>query len=160
MRRCARSSSGPSRTFVVDMVDSRLADGPGARRASRSTHRRSIPWRRSRATQADIGADPASMRRLALGRGHRTRASAAGHDLDGRGPQRSPRDFPYMQVWMKSLTFRAAALQRAGLHAPLLDLIAAAACSRNRSQPSHEAHDAEEAYREIFNGHARPPRSS
>jgi len=117
---------GPARTFVVDMVDSRLeiAQELGG-----------IPINASlvhpveaieRATDG-IGAD-SSIEAVGL----MSAVDTAIHCVRGGGtismvgvPSSVSSDFPYLRMWMKSLTFRAGWCNVQAYMRPLLDLIAA-----------------------------------
>jgi threonine dehydrogenase-like Zn-dependent dehydrogenase len=117
---------GPARTFVVDMVDSRLevAQELGG-----------IPINASlvhpveaieRATDG-IGAD-SSIEAVGL----MSAVDTAIHCVRGGGtismvgvPSSVSADFPYLRMWMKSLTFRAGWCNVQAYMRPLLDLIAA-----------------------------------
>jgi threonine dehydrogenase-like Zn-dependent dehydrogenase len=140
---------GPSRIFVVDMVDSRLemAQGMGA-----------IPINASQVHPVEAilshtggnGAD-SSIECVGL----MSAVETAIQSVRGGGtismvgvPSKVIGDFPYMSMWLKSLTFRAGWCNVQAYMRPLLDLIAA-----GRLKPdaiiSHrmKLDQAEEAYR-------------
>ena len=140
---------GPARVFVVDMVDSRLeiAQGLGG-----------IPINASQVHPVEvilshtggIGAD-SSIECVGL----MSAVETAIQSVRGGGtismvgvPSKVIGDFPYMSMWLKSLTFRAGWCNVQAYMRPLLDLIAA-----GRLKPdaiiSHrmKLDQAEEAYR-------------
>ena len=143
---------GPARTFVIDMVDSRLEIAQelgGIPINSKSVHPVEAIHAQTGGLGADasiecVGAAPAVDTALAIVRGGGT-VSMVGVPSVVTG------DFPYLDVWMKSLTFRAGWCNVQAYMRPLLDLIAA-----GRLKPeaiiSHrmKLDQAEEAYR-MFN---------
>jgi threonine dehydrogenase-like Zn-dependent dehydrogenase len=140
---------GPSRTFVIDMVDSRLEVAQelgGIPINSKESH----PVQAIEAETGGVGAD-SSIECVGL----LAAVDTAIHCVRGGGtismvgvPSATAADFPYMRMWLKSLTFRAGWCNVQKYMRPLLDLIAA-----GRLQPetiiSHrmKLEDAEEAYR-------------
>jgi len=140
---------GPARTFVIDMVDSRLEIAEelgGIPINSKRVH----PVQAIEAETDGIGADssiecvgllPAVDTAIQCVRGGGT-ISMVGVPSAVLG------DFPYMRMWLKSLSFRAGWCNVQAYMRPLLDLVAA-----GRLHPekiiSHrmKLEDAEEAYR-------------
>jgi threonine dehydrogenase-like Zn-dependent dehydrogenase len=140
---------GPARTFVIDMVDSRLEIAQelgGIPINSKRVH----PVQAIEAETGGIGADssiecvgllPAVDTAIQCVRGGGT-ISMVGVPSAVQG------DFPYMRMWLKSLSFRAGWCNVQAYMRPLLDLIAA-----GRLHPemiiSHrmKLDQAEEAYR-------------
>jgi threonine dehydrogenase-like Zn-dependent dehydrogenase len=140
---------GPSRTFVVDMVDSRLemAQGLGGIPINASQVH---PVEAIKRETDGIGAD-ASIECVGL----LAAVDTAIQSVRGGGtvsmvgvPSARIGDFPYGRVWLKSLTFRAGWCNVQAYMRPLLDLVAS-----GRLRPdaiiSHrmKLDDAEEAYR-------------
>lgn len=145
---------GPARTFAVDMVDARLrvAESLGAIAVDAS---KGSPVESIKSQTEGLGAD-SSIECV----GVPSAVDTAIHAVRGGGtvsvvgvPSAAVGDFPYMRVWLKSLTFRAGWCNVQRYMRPLLDLIEA-----GRLQPeriiSHrmKLDDAEEAYR-IFDAH-------
>lgn len=140
---------GPARVFVIDMVDARLetALGLGGIPINASlTH----PSEAVKEFTGGIGAD-SSIECVGL----MSAVDTAINSVRGGGtismvgvPAAVQADFPYLQMWMKSLTFRAGWCNVQAYMRPLLDLIAA-----GRIKPdaiiSHrmKLEQAEEAYR-------------
>ncbi len=140
---------GPARTFVVDMVDSRLEVAQelgGIPINAREVH----PVETIEKETGGIGAD-SSIEAVGL----MSAVDTAIHCVRGGGtismvgvPSTVLADFPYMRMWLKSLTFRAGWCNVQAYMRPLLDLIAA-----GKLQPekiiSHrmKLDQAEEAYR-------------
>jgi threonine dehydrogenase-like Zn-dependent dehydrogenase len=140
---------GPARTFVIDMVDSRLETAQelgGIPINAKETH----PVEAVKRFTDGIGAD-SSIEAVGL----LTAVDTAIQCVRGGGtismvgvPSAVQGDFPYLTMWMKSLTFRAGWCNVQAYMRPLLDLIAA-----GRLKPdliiSHRMRldDAEEAYR-------------
>ena len=140
---------GPSRTFVIDMVDSRLEIAQelgGIPINARQAH----PVQAIEAATGGIGAD-SSIECVGL----LSAVDTAIHVVRGGGtismvgvPSAVQGDFPYLRMWLKSLTFRAGWCNVQMYMRPLLDLIAA-----GRLKPekiiSHrmKLEQAEEAYR-------------
>jgi threonine dehydrogenase-like Zn-dependent dehydrogenase len=140
---------GPARTFVIDMVDSRLEIAQelgGIPINAKEVH----PVEAIKAQTGGIGAD-SSIEAVGL----LTAVDTAIQCVRGGGtismvgvPSAVQGDFPYLHMWMKSLTFRAGWCNVQAYMRPLLDLIAA-----GRLKPetiiSHRMRldDAEEAYR-------------
>lgn len=140
---------GPAKTFVIDMVDSRLEvaqelGGIPINPASRH------PIEAIESQTGGIGAD-SSIECVGL----LPAIDTAIHCVRGGGtismvgvPSAVQGDFPYMRMWLKSLTFRAGWCNVQAYMRPLLDLIAA-----GRLHPekiiSHrmKLDQAEEAYR-------------
>jgi threonine dehydrogenase-like Zn-dependent dehydrogenase len=140
---------GPARTFVIDMVDSRLEIAQelgGIPVNAKHVH----PVEAIKAQTGGLGTDssiecvgaaPAVETALAVVRGGGT-ISMVGIPSVVTG------DFPYLEVWMKALSFRAGWCNVQAYMRPLLDLIAA-----GRIKPdaiiSHrmKLDQAEEAYR-------------
>ena len=145
---------GPARIFVVDMVDSRLEtalDLGGIPINAKQVH----PVESIQSQTGGIGAD-SSIECVGL----LTAVDTAIESVRGGGtismvgvPSAVIGDFPYMKMWLKSLTFRAGWCNVQAYMRPLLDLIAA-----GRLQPeriiSHRMKlaEAEEAYR-MFDAH-------
>jgi threonine dehydrogenase-like Zn-dependent dehydrogenase len=145
---------GPARVFVVDMVDSRLEtamDLGGIPINAKQVH----PVEAIQAQTNGLGAD-SSIECVGL----MAAVDTAIESVRGGGtismvgvPSKVIGDFPYMKIWLKSLTFRAGWCNVQAYMRPLLDLIAA-----GRLQPekiiSHrmKLEEAEEAYR-IFDAH-------
>ena len=140
---------GPARTFVVDMVDSRLEVAQelgGIPINAKETH----PVEAIERATDGVGAD-ASIECVGL----LSAVDTAIQSVRGGGtvsmvgvPSAMLGDFPYMRMWLKSLTFRAGWCNVQAYMRPLLDLIAA-----GRLHPekiiSHrmKLDQAEEAYR-------------
>ena len=140
---------GPARVFVVDMVDSRLEmalDLGGIPINAKQVH----PVEAIQSQTDGVGAD-SSIECVGL----LTAVDTAIESVRGGGtismvgvPSAVIGDFPYMKVWLKSLTFRAGWCNVQAYMRPLLDLIAA-----GRLKPeaiiSHrmKLDQAEEAYR-------------
>lgn len=140
---------GPARTFVIDMVDSRLEIAQelgGIPINARETH----PVQAVQKATGGLGAD-SSIECV----GNEAAVDTAIRVVRGGGtismvgvPSVVTADFPYLDVWMKSLTFRAGWCNVQKYMRPLLDLIAA-----GRLHPekiiSHrmKLDQAEEAYR-------------
>ena len=150
---CA-SLFGPARVFVVDMVDSRLETAlelGGIPINAKQVH----PVEAIQKATDGIGAD-SSIECVGL----MPAVDTAIESVRGGGtismvgvPSTVVGDFPYMKMWLKSLTFRAGWCNVQAYMRPLLDLIAA-----GRLQPekviSHrmKLEQAEEAYR-MFDAH-------
>src|SRR5487761_905548 len=145
---------GPSRVFVVDMVDSRLeiAQGLGGIPINSS---QGHPVEAIQNFTGGIGAD-ASIECVGL----LSAVDTAINSVRGGGtismvgvPSTVLGDFPYMAMWLKSLTFRAGWCNVQAYMRPLLDLLAADRLHRV-SLISHrlKLDDAEEAYR-MFDKH-------
>src|SRR6202140_3827003 len=140
---------GPARIFVVDMVDSRLEtaqDLGGIPINASQVH----PVEAIKKYTSDIGAD-SSIECVGL----MSAVDTAIQCVRGGGtismvgvPSAVIGDFPYMRVWLKSLTFRAGWCNVQAYMRPLLDLIAAGRLKPD-SIISHRMmlDDAEEAYR-------------
>jgi threonine dehydrogenase-like Zn-dependent dehydrogenase len=140
---------GPARVFVVDMVDSRLemAEGLGAVPINaKHVH----PVEAIKSQTGGIGAD-SSIECVGL----LSAVDTAIHCVRGGGtvsmvgvPSAVTGDFPYMRMWLKSLTFRAGWCNVQAYMRPLLDLIASGRLKPD-SIISHrmKLDDAEEAYR-------------
>src|SRR5437870_11167105 len=140
---------GPSRTFVIDMVESRLEIAQelgGIPINAGETH----PVQAIEKATGRAGAD-SSIECVGL----LTAALTAIHRVPGGGtissvgvPSAAQVDFPYLRMWLKSLSFRAGSCNVQMYMRPLLDLIAA-----GRLHPekiiSHrmKLDQAEEAYR-------------
>ena len=140
---------GPSRTFVIDMVDSRLEVAQelgGIPLNTKEVH----PMKAIEDATGGVGAD-SSIECVGL----LPAIDTAIHVVRGGGtismvgvPSSVSGEFPYMRMWLKALTFRAGWCNVQMYMRPLLDLIAA-----GRLQPekiiSHrmKLEDAEEAYR-------------
>ena len=140
---------GPARTYVVDMVDSRLEIAQelgGIPINAKEVH----PVQAIERATGGIGAD-SSIECVGL----LSAVDTAIHCVRGGGtismvgvPSAVAGDFPYLRMWLRSLTFRAGWCNVQRYMAPLLDLIAA-----GRLHPekiiSHrmKLDDAEEAYR-------------
>jgi threonine dehydrogenase-like Zn-dependent dehydrogenase len=140
---------GPARVFVVDMVDARLevAQGLGGIPINASTVH---PVEAIQGQTGGLGAD-SSIECVGLASAVDTAISCVrgGGTISMVGvPGTVVGDFPYLSVWMKSLTFRAGWCNVQKYMSPLLDLIAA-----GRLQPdaiiSHrmKLDQAAEAYR-------------
>jgi len=145
---------GPARVFVVDMVDSRLEIAQelgGIPINARQVH----PVEAILSQTGGIGADSA-IECVGL----MSAVDTAIESVRGGGtismvgvPNKVIGDFPYMKMWLKSLTFRAGWCNVQAYMRPLLDLIAA-----GRLKPeaiiSHrmKLDQAEEAYR-LFDAH-------
>jgi threonine dehydrogenase-like Zn-dependent dehydrogenase len=140
---------GPARVFVVDMVDSRLeiAQGLGAIPIN-ANHVKPVEAIKERT--GGMGAD-SSIECVGL----LSAVDTAIHCVRGGGtvsmvgvPSAVIGDFPYMRMWLKSLTFRAGWCNVQAYMRPLLDLIAAGRLKPD-SIISHRMmlDDAEEAYR-------------
>jgi threonine dehydrogenase-like Zn-dependent dehydrogenase len=145
---------GPARVFVIDMVDSRLEtaqDLGGIPINASLVH----PVEAIKSHTGGIGAD-ASIECVGL----MSAVDTAIQSVRGGGtismvgvPSKVIGDFPYLQMWMQSLTFRAGWCNVQAYMRPLLDLIAA-----GRLRPdaiiSHrmKLDQAEEAYR-MFDAH-------
>ena len=140
---------GPARTFVIDMVDSRLelAQELGGIPINATQHH---PVQVIEAETGGVGAD-SSIECVGLA----SAIDTAVHVVRGGGtismvgvPSMVSGDFHYMRMWLKSLTFRAGWCNVQRYMQPLLDLVAA-----GRLQPekiiSHrmKLDDAAEAYR-------------
>ena len=140
---------GPARVYVVDMVDARLeiAQGLGAIPIDAS---KMHPVEAIESHTGGIGAD-SSIECVGL----MSAVDTAIHCVRGGGtismvgvPSSVLGDFPYMRMWLKSLSFRAGWCNVQAYMRPLLDLIAA-----GRLKPdaiiSHrmKLDQAEEAYR-------------
>ncbi len=140
---------GPARVLVVDMVDSRLEmamDLGGTPINAKQVN----PVEAIRASTGGFGAD-ASIECVGLLAAVDTAVQAVrgGGTISMVGvPSTTIGDFPYMRMWLKSLTFRAGWCNVQAHMRPLLDLITA-----GRLQPdriiSHrmKLDQAEEAYR-------------
>lgn len=140
---------GPARTFVVDMVDARLEIAQelgGIPINARSVHPVSAIQEQTEGLGADssiecVGAEAAVDTAIRSVRGGGT-VSMVGVPSVVIG------DFPYLDIWLKSLTFRAGWCNVQAYMRPLLNLIAA-----GRIKPdaiiSHrmKLEDAAEAYR-------------
>jgi threonine dehydrogenase-like Zn-dependent dehydrogenase len=140
---------GPARTFVVDMVDSRLElaqELGGIPINAKDVHPVSAIQEQTGGLGADssiecVGAAPAVDTAIRSVRGGGT-ISMVGVPSVVTG------EFPYLDIWLKSLTFRAGWCNVQAYMRPLLDLIAA-----GRLKPdliiSHrmKLDDAAEAYR-------------
>lgn len=140
---------GPARTFVIDMVDSRLEVAQelgGMPINAKAVH----PVEAIEHETGGVGAD-SSIECVGL----LTAVDTAIQSVRGGGtvsmvgvPSAMLGDFPYMRMWLKSLTFRAGWCNVQAYMRPLLDLIAA-----GRLHPekiiSHrmKLDQAEEAYR-------------
>jgi threonine dehydrogenase-like Zn-dependent dehydrogenase len=140
---------GPARVFVVDMVDSRLEmalDLGGIPINAKQVH----PVEAIQSQTGGMGAD-SSIECVGL----LSAIDTAIESVRGGGtismvgvPSAVIGDFPYMKMWLKSLTFRAGWCNVQAYMRPLLDLIAA-----GRLKPeaiiSHrmKLDEAEEAYR-------------
>ena len=140
---------GPARTFVIDMVESRLEVAQelgGIPVNAKEIH----PVSYIEQATDGIGAD-SSIECVGL----LSAVDTAIHAVRGGGtismvgvPSAVQGDFPYLRMWLKSLTFRAGWCNVQAYMRPLLDLIAA-----GRLQPekiiSHRMNldQAEEAYR-------------
>ncbi|TMD14337.1 MAG: zinc-binding dehydrogenase [Chloroflexi bacterium] len=140
---------GPSRTFVIDMVESRLEIAQelgGIPINAGETH----PVQAIEKATGGVGAD-SSIECVGL----LTAVDTAIHCVRGGGtismvgvPSAVQGDFPYLRMWLKSLSFRAGWCNVQMYMRPLLDLIAA-----GRLHPekiiSHrmKLDQAEEAYR-------------
>jgi threonine dehydrogenase-like Zn-dependent dehydrogenase len=140
---------GPSRVFVVDMIDSRLEMarnlGGIAINASQVD-----PVEEIHNQTGGIGAD-ASIECVGLLSAVDTSITSVrgGGTISMVGvPSAMIGDFPYMTMWLKSLTFRAGWCNVQAYMRPLLDLIASGRL-RPDSIISHrmKLEDAEEAYR-------------
>lgn len=140
---------GPARTFVIDMVDSRLEIAQelgGIPINAKAVH----PVQAIQAQTGGIGAD-SSIEAVGLLAAVDTAIQCVrgGGTISMVGvPSAVQGDFPYLHMWMKSLTFRAGWCNVQAYMRPLLDLIAA-----GRLKPeviiSHRMRldEAEEAYR-------------
>ncbi len=140
---------GPARTFVIDMVDSRLEIAQelgGIPINAKEVH----PVEAVKSHTGGIGAD-SSIEAVGLLAAVDTAIQCVrgGGTISMVGvPSAVQGDFPYLHMWMKSLTFRAGWCNVQAYMRPLLDLIAA-----GRLKPetiiSHRMRldDAEEAYR-------------
>jgi threonine dehydrogenase-like Zn-dependent dehydrogenase len=140
---------GPAKTFVIDMVDSRLEVAQelgGIPLNPKEVH----PAQAIEAQTGGVGAD-SSIECVGL----LPAVDTAIHVVRGGGtismvgvPSATAADFPYMRMWLKALTFRAGWCNVQKYMRPLLDLIAA-----GKLQPekiiSHrmKLDEAEEAYR-------------
>ena len=140
---------GPSRTFVIDMVDSRLEVAQELGGIPINTKEKH-PVQTIEEATGGVGAD-SSIECVGL----LPAVDTAIHVVRGGGtismvgvPSAVLGDFPYMRTWLKSLTFRAGWCNVQKYMRPLLDLIAA-----GRLHPekiiSHrmKLDQAEEAYR-------------
>src|ERR1700681_550650 len=140
---------GPARGFVIDMVDSRL---------EMALERGSIPIHAKQAHTVEaiqsrtggVGAD-SSIECVGL----LSAVDTAIESVRGGGtismvgvPSAVIGDFPYMKMWLKSLTFRAGWCNVQAYMRPLLDLIAAGRL-KPQAINSHrmKLDEAEEAYR-------------
>ncbi|GAC1476149.1 MAG: alcohol dehydrogenase family protein [Candidatus Dormibacteraceae bacterium] len=140
---------GPARVFVVDRVDSRLETAMDL--GGIPIHADKVDPVEAIQSQTDgLGAD-SSIECVGLLRAVETAIESVrgGGTISMVGvPSAAIGDFPYMKMWLKSLTFRAGWCNVQAYMRPLLDLIAA-----GRLQPekiiSHrmKLDDAEEAYR-------------
>ncbi|GAC1643940.1 MAG: alcohol dehydrogenase family protein [Candidatus Dormibacteraceae bacterium] len=140
---------GPARVFVVDRVDSRLETAMDL--GGIPIHADKVDPVEAIQSQTDgLGAD-SSIECVGLLRAVETaiKSVRGGGTVSMVGvPSAAIGDFPYMKMWLKSLTFRAGWCNVQAYMRPLLDLIAA-----GRLQPekiiSHrmKLDDAEEAYR-------------
>src|SRR3977135_3180011 len=145
---------GPARVFVVDMVDSRLE------------------------IAQELGGIPINAKQFPPGEAIRRRTDGIGADssiecvgllsaidtaiesVRGGGtismvgvPSAVIGDFPYMKMWLKSLTFRAGWCNVQAYMRPLLDLIAAGRLKPEAIRsPRKKLTQAEEAYR-MFDAH-------
>jgi len=140
---------GPARTFVIDMIDSRLEVAQelgGIPINAKHAH----PVQAIEAATGGVGAD-SSIECVGL----LSAIDTAIHCVRGGGtistvgvPSAVAADFPYVRMWLKSLSYRAGWCNVQMYMRPLLDLIAA-----GRLHPekiiSHrmKLDDAEEAYR-------------
>src|SRR5438094_2387905 len=140
---------GPARTFVIDMVESRLEVAQelgGIPINAKEVH----PVAAIEKATGGIGAEP-SIECVGL----LSAVDTAIHAVRGGGtismvgvPSAVQGDFPYLRMWLKSLTFRAGWCNVQAYMRPMLDLIAA-----GRLHPekiiSHrmKLDQAEEAYR-------------
>lgn len=140
---------GPARVLVVDMVDSRLEmvmDLGGIPINAKQVN----PVEAIRAATRGFGAD-ASIECVGL----LTAVDTAVQAVRGGGtismvgvPSTTIGDFPYMRMWLKSLTFRAGWCNVQAHMRPLLDLIAAERLKPDRIISHRMKLDqAEEAYR-------------
>jgi threonine dehydrogenase-like Zn-dependent dehydrogenase len=145
---------GPARVFVIDMVDSRLEIAQelgGIPINAKQVH----PVEAINGQTNGIGAD-SSIECVGL----MSAVDTAIESVRGGGtismvgvPNKVIGDFPYMKMWLKSLTFRAGWCNVQAYMRPMLDLIAA-----GRLKPdaiiSHrmKLEQAEEAYR-MFDAH-------
>jgi alcohol dehydrogenase len=140
---------GPARVFVIDMVDSRLEVAQelgGIPINAKQVH----PVQAIEAATGGTGAD-ASIECV----GQLSAVDTAIRCVRGGGtismvgvPSANLGDFPYMRLWLKSLTFRAGWCNVQRYMRPLLDLIAAGRLAPDRII-SHRMRldDAAEAYR-------------
>jgi len=140
---------GPAKVFVVDMVDSRLEVAQELGGIPINSNQRH-PIEAIESQTGGLGAD-SSIECVGL----LPAVDTAIHCVRGGGtismvgvPSAAQGDFPYLRMWLKSLTFRAGWCNVQAYMRPLLDLIAA-----GRLQPeriiSHrmKLDQAEEAYR-------------
>ena len=140
---------GPSRTFVIDMVDSRLEVAQelgGIPINAKERH----PVETIEAATGGVGAD-SSIEAVGL----MSAVDTAINCVRGGGtismvgvPSAVSSDFPYLRMWMKSLTFRAGWCNVQAYMRPLLDLIAAGKLHPEKIISHRMKLDqAEEAYR-------------
>ena len=140
---------GPARTFVIDMVDSRLEVAQelgGIPINSKQTH----PVEAIERVTDGLGAD-SSIECVGL----LSAVDTAIHVVRGGGtismvgvPSATAADFPYLRMWLKSLTFRAGWCNVQMYMRPLLDLIAAGRLAPEKIISHRMKLDqAEEAYR-------------
>jgi threonine dehydrogenase-like Zn-dependent dehydrogenase len=125
---------GPAKTFVIDMVDSRLEIAQelgGIPINAKSTH----PVSAIEQATGGIGAD-SSIECVGL----LSAVDTAIHVVRGGGtismvgvPSAVQGDFPYLRMWLKSLTFRAGWCNVQAYMRPLLDLIEAGRLHPERS---------------------------
>ena len=140
---------GPARTFVIDMVDSRLEVAQELGGIPINAKERN-PIQAIEEATGGVGAD-SSIECVGL----LSAADTAIRSVRGGGtismvgvPSAVDADFPYMRFWLKSLTFRAGWCNVQTYMRPLLDLVAA-----GRLHPekiiSHrmKLEEAEEAYK-------------
>ena len=140
---------GPARTFVIDMVDSRLdvaQELGGIPINAKQTH----PVQAIEAATGGIGAD-SSIECVGLLSAVDTaiRVVRGGGTISAVGVPPEPKaEFPYLRVWLKSLTYRAGWCNVQKYMRSLLELIAAGKLEPQRII-SHrmKLDDAEEAYR-------------
>src|SRR3977135_3131842 len=145
---------GPARVFVVDMVDSRLEIAREL--AGRPTNAKRVhPGEAIQRRTDGIGAD-SSIECVGL----LSAIDTAIESVRGGGtismvgvPSAVIGDFPYMKMWLKSLTFRAGWCNVQAYMRPLLDLIAAGPPTPEAiNSPRMKLDQAEEAYR-MFDAH-------
>src|SRR5207248_9759966 len=140
---------GPETTYVVDMVDARMAIGQG--RGGIPINANEVhPVAAIEAATGGIGAD-SSIECVGL----ISAIDTAIHCVRGGGtisvvgaPSAVQAEFPYLRMWLKSLTFRAGWCNVQAYMRPLLDLIEAGRL-HPESIISHrmKLDQAEEAYR-------------